>query len=39
MRRIVLVSETVALLRVHKEWCRAKPSKVKVDLADDMFVL
>jgi integrase len=38
MRRIALDSETVTLLRVHKEWCRAELAKVKVDLTDDMFV-
>jgi integrase len=38
MRRIALDSETVALLRAHKEWCRAELAKVGIELTDDMFV-
>jgi integrase len=38
MRRVALDSETVALLRAHKEWCRQELAKVDVELADDMFV-
>lgn len=38
MRRIALDSETVALLRAHKEWCRAELAKVRIKQTDDMFV-
>jgi integrase len=38
MRRIALDSETVALLRAHKEYCREELGKVDVKLADDRFV-
>ncbi|MEN3320655.1 MAG: integrase [Mycobacterium sp.] len=38
MRRIALDSETVAVLRDHKEWCRAELAKVGTKLTDDMFV-
>jgi site-specific recombinase XerD len=38
MRRIALDSETVAVLRDHKEWCRAELEKVSIKLTDDMFV-
>jgi integrase len=38
MRRVALDSETVALLRAHKEWSQAELAKVGVDLEDDMFV-
>jgi integrase len=33
MRRLALDSETVALLRTHKAWCRAELDKVGVELA------
>jgi hypothetical protein len=32
MRRVALDSETVALLRAHKEWSRDELAKVGVDL-------
>jgi len=38
MRRVALDSETVALLSAHKDWTRKELAKVKVDIADDMFV-
>lgn len=38
MRRLALDSETVALLRTHKEWCRAELEKIDVKLTKDMFV-
>jgi integrase len=38
MRRIALDSETVALLRAHKKWCRAELAKVGIELTDHMFV-
>ncbi|MFL6145507.1 MAG: tyrosine recombinase XerC [Labedaea sp.] len=38
MRRVALDSETVALLRAHKEWCREELAKLDVDLSNDMFV-
>lgn len=38
MRRVALDSETVALLRAHKEWCIAELDKINVKLTDDMFV-
>jgi integrase len=38
MRRVALDSETVALLRAHKEWSQNELSKVGVDLEDEMFV-
>jgi hypothetical protein len=37
MRRVALDSETVALLRAHREWSQAELAKVGVDLDDDMF--
>ncbi|MEV5302776.1 site-specific integrase [Amycolatopsis methanolica] len=38
MRRLALDSETVALLRAHKQYCRDELFKVGVELTDDMFV-
>jgi integrase len=38
MRRVALDSETVSLLRAHKEWSQAELVKVGVELEDDMFV-
>jgi integrase len=38
MRRVALDSETVALLRAHKEWSRKELAKIDVDLEDEMFV-
>ncbi|MCE7011822.1 site-specific integrase [Kibdelosporangium philippinense] len=38
MRRVALDSETVALLRSHKERCRIELAKVNVELTDEMFV-
>jgi integrase len=37
IRRIALDSETVALLRAHKEWTRQELAKVGVDLSKDMY--
>jgi integrase len=38
LRVVALDSETVALLRAHKEWCEAELAKLKVKLHRDMFV-
>ncbi|HEV7647414.1 MAG TPA: site-specific integrase [Actinophytocola sp.] len=38
MRRVALDSETVALLRAHKNWSEAELAKVDVDLEEHMFV-
>lgn len=38
MRRVALDSETVALLRAHKEWSQGELAKVGVDLEEEMFV-
>jgi integrase len=38
MRRVALDSETVAILRTHKEWCSTELAKVNITLTDDMFV-
>jgi integrase len=38
IRRIALDSETVALLRAHKDWSRKELAKVSIDLNKDMFV-
>ncbi|WP_285490278.1 site-specific integrase [Amycolatopsis taiwanensis] len=38
MRRLALDSETVALLRAHKKYCREELAKVGVELTGDMFV-
>ncbi|OXM71993.1 MULTISPECIES: tyrosine-type recombinase/integrase [Amycolatopsis] len=38
MRRLALDSETVALLRAHKQYCRDELFKVGAELTDDMFV-
>jgi hypothetical protein len=38
MRRVALDSETVALLRAHKEWSTTALDKVGVELTDEMFV-
>jgi integrase len=38
MRRVALDSETVALLRAHKEWSQNELAKIGVDLEEEMFV-